>query len=300
MSADRFEQWKQGFSKWLDSLTPEQVEEMNKKEFDQASKDFKKMREALKAGNCSICGNPVSHFSEKKPCLHWLLKPNGFKKRHFPTLYERYSFHRMEAYLRWAANADTMVANINDLEEEKSPTKVIEETIRYKNLEWSFSCSQGDFKGHPDSKMGNMPHYHFQMKVDGNVIINYGAFHIPFHDEDRFGFAARNGEIPRMKHVHVQGAGLQGLFENLSPEQIIGTMRKAPGDPGGAFHIQTMVTADEGTTISGDDLAEIMKEHNETGVPIAKLIQRLKNVSISSVISPGDDSPDIAKRTPRR
>ena len=45
----------------------------------------------------------------------------------------------LNPYLRWVANSCSKpIQNINDLVVDKSPKKVIEETIRYKNLEWSF------------------------------------------------------------------------------------------------------------------------------------------------------------------
>lgn len=138
------------FNEHLNSLPLEKLQAESVKEFEEAERDFQEFRAALAQGQCSICGLPLSHFSEKKPCLHWLLKPAGFKKKHFPLLYQTVSFHRMNAYVRWVANSDMPLSNINDLVEDKSTTKFIEETIRYKSLEWSFSCSHGDRQGHED------------------------------------------------------------------------------------------------------------------------------------------------------
>ena len=122
----------------LNSLPLEDLQAQSAKEAERAETDFQVFRTALSEGRCSLCGMPVTHFSERKPCLHWLLKPRGFKKKHFPLLYPIAGFHRMNGYLRWVANSVTPIRNINDLTEDRSTTKVIEETIRYKNREWSF------------------------------------------------------------------------------------------------------------------------------------------------------------------
>jgi hypothetical protein len=183
-------------------------------------------------------------------------------------LYEQKSFHQLEAYLRWVANCDKPFKNINDLVEEKSSTKFIEETIRYKNIEWSFSCSHGDRAGHKDKHEGRMPHYHFQMKVDGNVVINYNGFHIPFDDYDEFSFAVKADKFDRLKARHVQGAGMQSMFDHMSPEEIVDGMRYAENENDAELDVGIMIQADEGTTISGEDIADMLEERKRTGVSI--------------------------------
>jgi hypothetical protein len=299
---DLFKKHCQDFNNYINSLPKEVIEAENKKELEQNSKDFKEFKEALAKGDCFYCGHPISHFSQSKPCFHWLLKPKGFKKKHFPLLYADKSFHQLEAYLRWVANSDRIGVNINDLVEEKNTSKIIEQTICYKNLEWSFSCSKGDMDGHAHKHEGTMPHYHFQMKVDGNVIINYSGFHIPFQDVDHFYFAMKKGAFDRMEHRHIQGAGMQTIFDNFKPEELLNLMRTSTDadDPQKSpFHMETFVMAKPGTTISGDEIAELQKESHKTGVPMAKLLRKLKNVQVSTVIQPGPALPEIAKRTPR-
>ena len=205
------------FNEYLKANSDEAQAE-SAKEQRQAEEDFQEFAAALAEGRCSMCGQLVSHFSEKKPCLHWLLKPNGFKKKHFPLLYERYDFHRINWYVRWVANTAAPLKNINDLVEDRAATKFIEETIRYKNLEWSFSCSHGDRMGHAGTHAGAMPHYHFQMTVDGHVVINYSGFHIPFSDHDEFVFAVKAGKVEALQHHPGRGAGMQALFDSTTPE----------------------------------------------------------------------------------
>jgi hypothetical protein len=295
-----FEDRVKKFNEHLNSIPLEKLHEEGDKQHKKDEEDFQELKTALAEGRCNYCSNPLSHFSEKKPCFHWLLKPNGFKKRHFPLLYEQKSFHQLEAYLRWVANCDKPMKNINDLVEEKSSSKFIEETIRYKNIEWSFSCSHGDRTGHKDKHEGQMPHYHFQMKVDGNVIINYNGFHIPFDDYDEFSFAVKADKFDRLKARHVQGAGMQAMFDHMSPEEIVDGMRHAENEEDAELDVGIMIQADEGTTISGDDIANMLEERKRTGVSMAKLVQKLKNVKIQTVISPGPGVPEIAARKRNR
>jgi hypothetical protein len=288
------------FNEYLNTIPLEKLHAEGDKQHKKDEQDFQELKTALAEGRCHYCNNPLSHFSEKKPCFHWLLKPNGFKKRHFPLLYEQKSFHQLEAYLRWVANCDKPMKNINDLVEEKSSSKFIEETIRYKNIEWSFSCSHGDRAGHKDKHEGQMPHYHFQMKVDGNVVINYNGFHLPFDDYDEFSFAVKADKFDRLKARHVQGAGMQAMFDHMSPEEIVDGMRHAENEEDAELDVGIMIQADEGTTISGDDIADMLEERKRTGVSMAKLVQRLKNVKVQTVISPGPGVPEIAARKRNR
>lgn len=290
------------FNEYLNSIPLEELRKRNDEELEKNTRDFEEFKEALLKGVCSFCGNPLTHFSQRKPCFHWLLKPKGFKTKHFPLLYQQKSYHQINAYLRWVANTESPLKSINDLVEERSSSKVIEETIKYKQFEWSFSCSKGDFEGHGNSNEGRAPHYHFQMRINGNVVIRYGQFHIPFTEYDDFCFAVARGEFDRIKAGQVEGAGMQSLYESLSPEELLDMMVAAsPGKEKEAqFNTQTLISADEGTTISGEDLADIFEEHERTKVPIAKLVRRLKNITATSYITPGQGVPQIASRKPNR
>ena len=126
---------------YLGGLDDDALAEKTKSNIDQERRDYEAFRSALAEDSCSLCGNPLAHFSVKKPCLHWLLKPKGFRKKQFRLLYSTTNFHDMDAYLRWAANAERPFQNINDLVDEKTSEKFIEHTITFRNLEWAFSCS---------------------------------------------------------------------------------------------------------------------------------------------------------------
>lgn len=289
------------FNKILSKIPYEKLKEIGDRDHEQAEAEFREFKTALEQGLCSYCGQPIGYFSSDKPCIHWLLNPSGFKKKYFPLIYAKRGFHQMEAYLRWLANAEAPLKNINDLAVEINQSKIIELTIKYKNLEWSFSCSQGDYEGHKNKYNGQLPHFHFQMKCDGHVIINYSGFHIPFNDYDQFAFAVKRGDINKLRYSHSRGSGMQSLMEKMSLEEILEGMKNAGNDmEKEEFHLSTDIEADPGTTISGDDSADLIKESNETGEPLANLVRKLKNVRITTTITPGPAIPKIAGRKPRK
>ena len=288
------------FNEHLNSMSLEEIQEHSVKQAQKDKEEFLLFKEALEKGQCSYCGYSLTHFSDMRPCFHWLLKPKGFKKKHFPILFGCKSFHQLNAYLRWVANSEKPMQNINDLIEEKSPSKFIEETIKYKNIEWSFSCSHGDREGHKEKHKGKMPHYHFQMKIDGNVMINYNGFHIPFTEYDEWFFAVKENKFDRLKTRPIYGAGMQTMLDHINPEDIVDNIKYTEDQENAELKVDIMLEADEGTTISGDDIADMIEERKRTGVSMAKLAQRLKNVKIQTIISPGPGVPEIAARDKNR
>ena len=164
--------------------TPEKIKRFNEKIIEETRFDFENFRNTLKQGLCPICKEKITSFAFTKPCMHWLLKPFGFEKKYFPFVYKNFDYFRIDPYLRWLVNSETPFKNINDIKDEQIGDKIIETTIKYKNLEWSFSCSKTDLRGHLLSINGRKPHYHFQMRVNNLPFINYSDHHIPFTDYD--------------------------------------------------------------------------------------------------------------------
>lgn len=288
-------------NKNLQKLPSAELQKMEKDNLAKAKKDFEQLSSNLKKGICYYCNNPITHFSVKKPCLHWFLKPKGFKKKHFNILMKDRSFREINTYLRWVANSETIAANINDLTEEQSSSNFIEETITYKNLEWSFSCSQNDRKGHEGTKSGSSPHYHFQMKVNGNVIINYSAFHLPFTDYDEFSFAVEAGKINNIVSTNTYSAGMQDIVDLFSEYDFEDDILQYTEDASNAaFHTDIIIEAEPGKTISGDHVADLLEERRQTGQSFVKLAKKLKNVKVSSITTPAEAVPEIAKRKGRK
>lgn len=291
----------QELNKNLEKILSDELQAMANDDLVKTKKDFEQFSSDIKKGICYYCRNPITHFSVKKPCLHWLLKPKGFKKKHFNILMEDRGFRQINTYLRWVANSETIAAKINDLKEEQSSNKFIEETITYKNLEWSFSCSENDRKGHVGTELGSNPHYHFQMKVNGHVIINYNAFHLPFTDYDEFSFAVEAGKINNIVSAKTYSAGMQDIVNLFSEHDFDhGILQYTEDEANAAFHTDIMIMAEPGKTISGDHIADLLEERKQTGQSFVKLAKKLENVSITSIVSPAEAVPEIAKRSGRK
>jgi hypothetical protein len=52
--------------------------------------------------------------------------------------------------------------------------------------------------------------------------------------------------------------------------------------------------------VSGDEVGDIMEGSKRTGVPMAILLRRLKNVSVETLVEPGPAVAEKALRIPRK
>lgn len=295
----------QYFKQKIASLSEQELSAMAEQENKRVEKDHEDFKFHLKRGECSLCGNLFTHFSVKKPCIHWLLGPygpKGFKKnKHFSLIYNKFAFHHIDAYLRWMANNEKPFININDLKEERSQNKKIEHTIKYKNIEWSFSCTDSDFAGHVDTFKGDIPHYHFQMKINDKVVISFNKYHLPFHDEDFFNFSVKNEEFgEKISYREGYATGFGGAVHSLGEAELLKTLKYSENEEDAHFHMQTIMQSKPGETIKGEDIIELIKEREQIGKPIALLADKLLNVDKTVFLSPGKAVPEISKRTPRK
>ncbi len=101
-----------------------------------------------------------------------------------------------------------------------------------------------------------------------------------------------------MTYKETFGAGINDVIEAMIDVGLQG-MKVTSDENLGQMHMGTIVMAEPGSAISGDEVAELLKESSRTGVPMAKLARRLKNVSVQTVIEPGPAVPEKAVRTPR-
>jgi len=60
--------------------------------------------------------------------------------------------------------------------------------------------------------------------------------------------------------------------------------------------LDTIIMADEGTTISGDELNDLIAEARAKKVPVASLVQKLPNATAQTFVSPG---PGVVEQAPR-
>jgi hypothetical protein len=90
------------------------------------------------------------------------------------------------------------------------------------------------------------------------------------------------------------------LNEEILPEIInSATIRTDEEDPS-VFNISTVVQAEEGHLISGDDLADLIEEAKRKKVALASLVHKLPNARSQVIVSPGSDVVDKAPRSRRK
>lgn len=280
---------------FLQSLSPEEIEIGNRRDHAEHERQVAAFRAAYTVGKCYLCGEPFDQMRSSHPCSHWLLRRCRFKKNDLLKVSKRYDYHNIAAFLRWCANEEVLLRNINDLSDEKSDRKVISYTIKWKNIEWTFDCTENDLNGHGIG-YSSAPHYHFQMRIDGRQFINFNEFHIPFSDRDLFQLSIR--DVPTVHHSFgTAGSGMQDAV-SVNPDHILEHSVTALNEDDATYHFSTMIEAID-QPLSGDELHEIFEEAKRTNKSIAFVArQRLQGrANIQTVISPSDSIPDIAQRT---
>jgi hypothetical protein len=289
----------ESFKKFLSSISKENISEENLYEHIEATKHHNLFVQAYKENKCYLCGLSLDNFDLSKVCLHWLLNPKGFDKRYFPLVYQEYAYTNIQSFLRWCANQERFLGNINDLVEEMDSNKIIDNTIKYKNLEWSFSCAVSDFQGHQDKFIGKTPHYHFQMRINKRPFIKYGEFHIPLTENDIMILNSIKDESSNIEHRFAYGEGMQDLLTKVRPEDIVNHSTPTDDEGKATIHLQTLVEAEPGKTISGEDIYKIFQESKEKNVTISSLAHKLGAKS-TTFIEPAPSVPEIAHRTKRK
>lgn len=288
------------YAKFLESLTPEQIAQGNEISFKNAEAEYKRFTERFNEGICYLCVRPLTSFSKKLPCIHWLLKPKGFKKNDLPAIAEKYGFYQIQSFLRWVANQGAFAKNINDLSDEGTGNKIFEVTIKYKNIEWAFSCAETDYLGHATSQHAKHPHYHFQMRLDNRPLINYNDFHVNFSQMDIINIEAMRARPEKIMQRFSFGEGMSSILNDETVEHIVNASSSADNEDEATFKIDTIAIAEEGTTISGDDLHVIIQEAKAKGVTVASLMHKLPNASTRVMVTPGPGVVGQAPRTGRK
>lgn len=282
--------------KFLENVPVDIKKSIDQQTFEKHYKEFKEFLDAFNQGNCYSCHERLEYIDKDNPCIHWLLRQGRFKKKDFPLITNKYGYFQISMYLRWVANSnpDKFQMNINDMKDEQSEKKVFQSTIKWENIEWSFECSENDFKGH-DAYI-NYPHYHFQMYIDGRPFINYNGFHNKFTKQDLF-YLYSHLEHGMELSYGAYGAGMQDAMET-SPKDILATTRVKDGDEeNGAFRFTTIVQNQEG--IDGDLIQDTIDESRRDGKSLSLLLQEKLDdkTKVSTFIQPSDKVPEIAKRT---
>lgn len=284
------------YSRAFEGMSAEKIEDLNRLNEEEHQRQVEAFIAGYKQDTCYLCKQPFKTMSRNNPCLHWLLRQCKFKKKDFPEIYKKYGYGSIAAFIRWCANQERFLSNINDLEDEKSDRKILSYTVKWKNIEWTFDCSKKDFEGHAGMHI-NYPHYHFQMRIDGKPFINFNDFHPPFHDHDLFVLKSSMEQSELFKHdFGAIGSGMQDAMSFESDDILEHTSRSDEDEA--TYHFSTMIDATD-NPISGEELYQIQLEAERTGKSLTFLLQKRlnKRVKVQTFISPADSIPNIASRT---
>jgi hypothetical protein len=288
------------FQKIIESLPTGELENMNEKQYKPAIDEYDIFKAACSEEKCYLCGKPFKTISKDNPCVHWLLRRGKFKPKDFSKIYEKFDYHQICSFLRWVANQDRFQGNINDLKDERSEKKVFQTTIKWKNIEWTFDCSKSDFEGH-GGKHSDFPHYHFQMRIDGNQFINFSQHHVPFSKKDLFKLDLLNYKPELVKHYYgAGGSGMQEAME-IDPEEILENTTVCESEDNATYRMQTILEAGD-KPISGDNVQAMFDESRRKGKPLSSLVEKLLGSELEqrTIISPADSVPEINKRKERK
>lgn len=234
-------------------LDPDLIIKFNEAQAERDAKDFHSLKEELEKGNCYLCGKSIDHIDEATPCFHWFLNPQAKKKQLAKVLNAGKGLLHLYGYLTWVANSEKPFVNIDDTADGIDINKIFETTIKYKEFEWSFSLAHSDFEGHQGRK-SDYPHFHIQMKKNGNTVIKFNDFHIPFSDND---FAQiemmRQGVLDFIPGLE---AGINAL-KDVNPQEFNSLLSRSTSKDGISFRTQTVLC------IPKDREAEIYPKINE-------------------------------------
>jgi len=287
------------FAEFLAGMSEEERQKGNEAEFLRAEEEHDRFKKAYENGNCYLCHKPLKSFSKKTPCIHWLLKPKGFKKKDIALVANKYGVFQIQSLLRWYATEEAFAKNINNLAAEGTGAKIIELTIRYKNLEWSFSCAESDYLGHQNSNHAKHPHYHFQMRIDKRPFINFNDFHIPLSESDVINMEAVRSKPDLISERNSFGEGMEEMFTEEVIHEVLNSPTSGDSENEAPFKIDSFAYADEGTQIQGEDLYNLIQEAKEKGVTVASLLHKLPNAKTEVMVTPGSGVVEQAPRSSR-
>lgn len=292
----------QDLRKYIESIPQDVVDEKTRLQDEENKRVYAEFINGLKNGTCFLCNEKMDEFVAEKPCFHWFTYPKGIKKKYFKKYLENpIGFFQLDSYFRWLANTEKPIGNINDLKDETSNTSYLETTYKYKNIEWAFSIGHTDLEGHKDKTVGEIPHYHIQMKVDNRIFLKFNDYHIPFSDGDLFTIELLEQASNKVKMGHSFGHGMSILEDEENLEIFDDAMQITEDVENAPFNRQTLIQAPEGQTISEEMIQQAIEESKRTKQPIGKIMQRLmSDVKIVTFISPGEGVPKMTKRSGKK
>lgn len=109
------------YASYLRLLPQNVVEANNRRAQAQAQKTIEAFAESFAEGTCPVCKNALTSYAKDALCLHWLLRPEGFEKEHFPRIAERYSLAQVELFMRRVANQEAFAKELLDVSRWPAP-----------------------------------------------------------------------------------------------------------------------------------------------------------------------------------
>ncbi|MDA3844909.1 MAG: hypothetical protein PF588_11155 [Candidatus Kapabacteria bacterium] len=294
---------KEDLKKWFESIPPELLIERNKRGAEIAYKEHEKFILDLSAGLCHRCGKPMNSFNKYRFCLHWFTHPDGIKKKYFIKHLQNKElyFFGLENYFRWLAESDKPLVNINDLKDEISETKVLERTIRYKNIEWSFSIAKTDIQGHPSRFNGKEPHYHIQMIINGMSFLKFNDLHIRLSKSDLLNFEMLRQMPENTVRQHASGIGMSIIENPDNSEILLKNMTSSKDEKNSTFRVDSSISPRDGDSLLMNTFNQAIRISNEKNIPFVMALRELQpDLDITSEISPGKGVPKIAQRKKRK
>jgi hypothetical protein len=284
----------------LSRLSPEEIQSYNAIQVETHKRAYNDFLNAFEKGCCSYCGMKLNYFNESERCLHWFLLPEGIRKRHFESyLQEPIGFFKLDFYLRWVASIAEPLKNINDLSQNISKSKIVERTIKFKNIEWSFNYGETDLNGH-DSMNANFPHFHIQINKDDKPFIRFNDCHIPFskHDLDVLQTIKEAPDLFEVRHIY--GEGMSFIENQENTDLLDETMLLADDPNSAALNTRSIIQIPNGQSISSVMIDKLYIESRETKIPFRNLLKKYyPDAKIDIQIEPGNGVPEMKKRRKR-
>ena len=134
------------------------------------------------------------------------------------------------------------------------------------------------------------------MYVDGKPFIRFNDFHLPLSAAD-VGFLEHMRQNPgKVRRRLPGGTGMNEMLEEHTLEHVV----RASDVESAPIRLNTLIMAEPGKTISGDDLYNLFQAAKAEGVTVTSKLHELKGVSIQTFVLPGPGAVQQATRSGRR
>jgi len=234
------------------------------------------------------------------------LLPDGIRKSQLVRyLNGEVSLQRLESYLRWIANTENFISNVNDLNMDKQNDAIINITIRYKDLEWSLYMSQSDYDGHDDKHSGASPHYHVQILRCNLPYLDFSQSHVKLSDEDLFNMELekQNAGLFRIDHT-TYGEGFSELerFDDSTVQHLDAILKTTDNPSEATINRTTIIQSSIDNPITDEMIREAISTNKETHEPIGRILERMAGpgTQTKTILSLPDERLQIKTRKKRK